>query len=343
MVTKIGINGFGRIGRLCLRAALARTDLEVVAVNSTADPKTSAHLFKYDSTHGIYQGTVETAADGLIIDGQKIVLLSDRDPANLPWGKLGADIVIESTGKFKTSEDCKVHIASGAKKVIITAPGKNVDATIVMGVNEKTYDSSKHHIISNASCTTNCLAPIVKVLHDHLTIKSGLMTTVHAFTNDQKNLDNRHKDLRRARGCTQSIIPTTTGAAKAVTEVIPELEGKLNGLALRVPTPDVSLVDLVVECAEEIDAESINSLLKKACETDLKGILAFCTEPLVSIDFTGNSNSGIIDALSTMVVGPHTIKILAWYDNEWGYSCRVLDLAAYVGVQEADSSQKLAG
>lgn len=343
MVTKIGINGFGRIGRLCLRGLIERNDLEVVAVNSTADPKTSAHLLKYDSTHGTFKGSIEATEDGLIINGKKIVFLSDRDPANLPWGKLGVDIVIESTGKFRSKEACSVHIASGAKKVIITAPGKNVDATIVMGVNEAIYDPAKHNIISNASCTTNCLAPIVKVLNDNLTIKSGLMTTVHAFTNDQKNLDNRHKDLRRARGCTQSIIPTTTGAAKAVAEVIPQLKGKLNGLALRVPTPDVSLVDLVMEFKEEIDVQSINDLLKKACETELKGILAFCDEPLVSIDFTGNSNSGIIDALSTMVVGPHTVKILAWYDNEWGYSCRVLDLAAYIGAQEKDNSNKLAG
>jgi len=331
MVTKIGINGFGRIGRLCLRAAMARNDLEVVAVNSTADPKTSAHLFKYDSTHGTYKGTVETTENGLIIDGKEIKLLSDRDPLNLPWGELGVDIVIDATGKFKTKEDAGMHLTKGAKKVIITAPGKNVDATLVMGVNENTYDPQKHHVISNGSCTTNCLAPIVKVLHDNLTIKSGLMTTVHAFTNDQKNLDNRHKDLRRARGCTQSIIPTTTGAAKTVTEVIPELKGKLNGMALRVPTPNVSLVDLVVEFAEEVTVEQINEMLKKACENKLKGILAYCEEPLVSIDFNGNSHSGIIDSLSTMVVGSHMAKILAWYDNEWGYSCRVIDLACFIG------------
>ena len=331
MVTKIGINGFGRIGRLCLRAAMARNDLEVVAVNSTADPKTSAHLFKYDSTHGTYKGTVETTENGLIIDGKEIKLLSDRDPLNLPWGELGVDIVIDATGKFKTKEDAGMHLTKGAKKVIITAPGKNVDATLVMGVNENTYDPQKHHVISNGSCTTNCLAPIVKVLHDNLTIKSGLMTTVHAFTNDQKNLDNRHKDLRRARGCTQSIIPTTTGAAKTVTEVIPELKGKLNGMALRVPTPNVSLVDLVVEFAEEVTVQQINEMLKKACENKLKGILAYCEEPLVSIDFNGNSHSGIIDSLSTMVVGSHMAKILAWYDNEWGYSCRVIDLACFIG------------
>jgi len=342
MVTKVGINGFGRIGRLCLRAALERSDLDIIAVNSTADPKTSAHLFKYDSTHGIFQGEVTATENGLLINGKEIKLLSDRNPENLPWGELGVDIVIESTGKFNNRE-AEVHIKTGAKKVILTAPGKNIDVTIVMGVNEKMYDNNNHNIISNSSCTTNCLAPIVKVLNDNLTIKSGLMTTVHAFTNDQNNLDNRHKDLRRARGCAQSIIPTTTGAAKSVTEVIPDLIGKLNGLALRVPTPDVSLVDLVVECEEQISVEYLNKLLKKACETKLKGILAYCDEPLVSIDFTGNANSGIIDGLSTMVVGPHTAKILAWYDNEWGYSCRVLDLVSYVGTQMVKDQRKLAG
>ncbi|KJS87438.1 MAG: glyceraldehyde-3-phosphate dehydrogenase [Peptococcaceae bacterium BICA1-8] len=342
MLTKVGINGFGRIGRLCLRVALERSDLEVVAINSTADPKTTAHLFKYDSTHGIFQGEVTATKNGLLINGKEITLLSDRNPNNLPWGKLGVDIVIESTGKFN-NQKAEVHLKTGAKKVILTAPGKNIDATIVMGVNENIYDNKNHNIISNASCTTNCLAPIVKVLNDNLTIKSGLMTTVHAFTNDQNNLDNRHEDLRRARGCAQSIIPTTTGAAKAVAEVIPELKGKLNGLALRVPTTDVSLVDLVIECEEEISVEYLNNILKKACETKLKGILAYCDEPLVSVDFTGNANSGIIDGLSTMVVGPHTAKILAWYDNEWGYSCRVLDLVSYVGTQMVIDQRKLAG
>jgi len=333
MVTRIGINGFGRIGRLCLRTAIERPDIEIIAVNSTADPKSSAHLFKYDSTHGKFKGEVKPTEDGLIINGKKIKLLSDRDPSNLPWGELGVDIVIESTGKFRERAQSEVHLKNGAKKVVISSPGKNVDTTIVMGVNEEIYDAKNHHIISNASCTTNCLAPLVKVLNNDLTIKSGLMTTVHAFTNDQKNLDNRHKDLRRARGCTQSIIPTTTGAAKAVTEVIPEMKGKLNGIALRVPTPDVSLVDLVVEFEEKITAEYINSLFKKASETDFKGILDYCEEPLVSIDFTGNSHSTIVDALSTMVIRDHTAKILAWYDNEWGYSCRVLDLVSYVGAQ----------
>lgn len=331
MATRIAINGFGRIGRLCLRAALNRKDLEVVAVNSTANPETSAHLLKYDSTHGTYDKDVRAVEDGLIVDGKKIKLLSDRNPAKMPWGDLDIDVVIEATGKFRKMEEAKVHLDVGAKKVVITAPGKNVDATIVMGVNEEIYVPEKHHVISNASCTTNCLAPVVKVLNDNLTIKSGLMTTVHAFTNDQKNLDNRHKDLRRGRGCTQSIIPTTTGAAKAVTQVIPELEGKLNGMALRVPTPNVSLIDLVIEVEEEITKEKINELLREAAETSMRGILAYCEKPLVSIDFNGNENSSIVDALSTMVVGKHTAKILAWYDNEWGYSCRVLDLVTHVG------------
>lgn len=343
MVAKIGINGFGRIGRLCLRAAIERDDLEVIAVNSTADPKTSAHLFKYDSTHGTFNGDVQATESGLIINGKEIKLLSDRNPENLPWGKLGVDIVVESTGKFRTAEEAGVHLKNGAKKVVITAPGKNVDATIVMGVNEEIYDDAKHNIISNASCTTNCLAPVVKVLNDNLTIKSGLMTTVHAFTNDQKNLDNRHKDLRRARGCTQSIIPTTTGAARSVGEVIPELKGKLNGMALRVPTPNVSLVDLVIECEEEINIETINNMLKTASETSLKGILGYCEAPLVSIDFTGNAHSGIVDALSTMVVGSHTAKIIAWYDNEWGYSCRVLDLVSYIAEKMNINNNRLAG
>lgn len=342
MVTRVAINGFGRIGRLCLRAAIKRSDLKVVAVNSTADTKTSAHLLRYDSTHGKFDGEINYTDDSLIIDGKEVKFLSDRDPSKMPWKELDIDVVIEATGKFRTRETAGIHLMAGAKKVVLTAPGKDVDATIVMGVNENSYDPEKHNIISNASCTTNCLAPVVKVLHDNLTIKTGLMTTVHSFTNDQKNLDNRHKDLRRARGCTQSIIPTTTGAAKAVTQVIPELAGKLNGMALRVPTPDVSLVDLVVDFEETITKDSINELLKQASETYMKNILAYCDEPLVSIDFTGNQNSSIVDALSTMVVGPHTAKIIAWYDNEWGYSCRVLDLAVHVGSKLIAENRRLA-
>lgn len=330
MATKIGINGFGRIGRLCVRVAMQHEDVEVVAINSTSNPEGTAHLFQYDSTHGTYRGEVSYTEDSLVVDGKKIRLLSDRDPKNLPWGELGVDVVIDCTGKFKTKEDCQVHLDNGAKKVIISAPGKNVDATIVMGVNEEIYTPDMQ-VISNASCTTNCLAPVVKVINNNYTIKHGVMTTVHSFTNDQKNLDNRHKDYRRARGCAQSIIPTTTGAAKAVGEVIPAMKGKLTGLALRVPTPNVSLVDVVFELEETVTVEEINALLKKASENEMKGILGYSDKPLVSIDYNGDSRSSIVDGLSTMVMGDTMLKIMAWYDNEWGYSCRVVDLAAYVG------------
>ena len=330
MTTKLAINGFGRIGRLSLRAAMQHEDVEVVVINSTADPESTAHLFKYDSTHGTYPGEVSFTENSLIVDGKEIPLLSDRDPKNLPWGKFGVDVVIESTGKFKGRDDASVHLENGAKKVLITAPGKNVDATVVMGVNEEVYtDDCK--VVSNASCTTNCLAPVVKVINDNFTIKHGLMTTVHSFTNDQKNLDNRHKDLRRARGCAQSIIPTTTGAAKAMGEVIPSTKGKLNGFALRVPTPNVSLVDVVFELEETVTAEQVNQLLKEASETSLKGILGYSDKPLVSTDYNGDSRSSIVDGLSTMVVDDHMLKVIAWYDNEWGYSCRVIDLAAMMG------------
>ena len=330
MTTKIAINGFGRIGRLCVRAALQHDDVEIVAINSTSNPEGTAHLFQYDSTHGTYRGEVSFTEDSLVVDGKKIRLLSDRDPKNLPWGDLGVDIVIDSTGKFKSKEDCQVHLDNGAKKVIITAPGKNVDATIVMGVNEEVY-TPDCQVISNASCTTNCLAPVVKVINNNYTNIHGSMTTVHSLTNDQKNLDNRHKDYRRARGCTQSIIPTTTGAAKAVGEVIPAMKGKLSGVALRVPTPHVSLVDVVFELEETVTVEEVNALLKKASETDMKGILGYSDKPLVSIDYNGDDRSSIVDGLSTMVMDGTMLKIMAWYDNEWGYSCRVVDLAAYVG------------
>ena len=330
MTAKIAINGFGRIGRLCVRALMQRDDIELVAINSTSNPEGTAHLFQYDSTHGTYRGEVSYTEDSLIVDGKKIRLLSDRDPKNLNWGELGVDIVIDSTGKFKSKEACQVHLDNGAKKVIITAPGKDVDATIVLGVNEEIY-TPDCQVISNASCTTNCLAPVVKVINDNYTIKHGAMTTVHSFTNDQKNLDNRHnKDYRRARGCTQSIIPTTTGAAKSVGVVIPSLEGKLNGLALRVPTPNVSLVDVVFELEEKVTVEEVNALLKQASETTMKGILGYSDKPLVSIDYNGDDRSSIVDGLSTMVLGDTMVKIIAWYDNEWGYSCRVVDLAAYV-------------
>lgn len=331
MVTKLGINGFGRIGRMCMRSSLKNPEVEVVAINGTSSPEALAHLLKYDSIHGKLTNHIETTENEIIIDGRPIRIISDRNPANLPWGDLGVDIVLESTGKFKSSKDCQVHLDNGAKKVIITAPAKDEDVTIVMGVNENTYDPANHHIISNASCTTNCLAPIVKVLNDKFGIVSGLMTTIHAFTTDQRSLDNSHKDLRRARSCVQSIIPTTTGAAKAIGLVIPELNGKLNGISVRVPVTDVSLTDLVVEFNREITEEEINMSLENAARGELKGILDYCTEPLVSIDFLGDSHSAIIDSLSTMVVGPRMTKILAWYDNEMGYATRVIDLAAYIG------------
>ncbi len=328
MKTKIGINGFGRIGRLVLRAAVQDSDVEVCAVNSTSDPQGTARLFKYDSTHGTYPGEVNYDDNHIIIDGTPILLFSDRDPKNLDWGKVGADIVIDSTGKFKNIEKASVHCEQGAKKVIISAPSEDAQM-IVMGVNEDAYDPSQP-VVSNASCTTNCLAPVTKVIFDHFTIRAGIMTTVHSFTNDQKNLDNRHKDARRARGCTQSIIPTTTGAAKAMGKVIPELNGKMNGFALRVPTPNVSLTDVVFELEENVSVEEVNRLLKEAAEGDMKGILGYTEEPLVSIDFNGDSRSSIVDGLSTMKVGDHLIKIVAWYDNEWAYSCRCIDLAKFI-------------
>ena len=331
MAIKLGINGFGRIGRLCLRVAMGRDDVEVVAINSTSDPQGTAHLFEFDSTHGTYKGEVSYDDNHLIIDGKAITLVSTRDPKEIKWGELGVDVVLECTGKFKGRSDAAVHLENGAKKVIISAPGKDVDNTIVMGVNENTYDPATQDVLSNASCTTNCLAPMVKVINDNYTIKSGMMTTVHSFTNDQKNLDSRHKDYRRARGCTQSIVPTTTGAAKAIGLVIPELNGKLNGMALRVPTPNVSLVDLVLTLEENVTAEEVNAKFKAAAEGELKGYLAYTEKPLVSIDFNGSSASGTIDALSTMVLGGNMVKVLGWYDNEWGYSCRVVDLAKYVG------------
>ncbi|HMM22305.1 MAG TPA: type I glyceraldehyde-3-phosphate dehydrogenase [Selenomonadales bacterium] len=331
MAVRIGINGFGRIGRMCLRAALQNEEVQVVAVNSTTNARSSAHLLKYDSIHGKLDHQIEATDDEMIIDGQPIKMLSDRNPANLPWGQLGIDIVIEATGKFNSGKDCEVHLKNGAKKVIISAPAKDSVPTIVMGVNETVYNPQLHQVVSNASCTTNCLAPIVKVINDRFGIVNGLMSTVHAFTTDQRSLDNSHKDPRRSRSCVQSIVPTTTGAAKAIGLVIPELKGKLNGVSVRVPVPNVSLTDLVVELARDITVEDINNALRDAANGPLRGILEFCEDPLVSIDFLGNSHSAIVDALSTMVVGKRSAKILAWYDNEWGYSCRVIDLAQYIG------------
>lgn len=330
-MTRIGINGFGRIGRMCLRAALVNDDIEVVAINSTSNAEASAHLLKYDSIHGRLNHDISATANEMIIDGKKIKIISDRNPSNLPWGKLGVDIVIESTGKFTSGTDCAVHLKNGAKKVIITAPAKDLIPTIVMGVNETTYNPKIHHVVSNASCTTNCLAPVAKIIHEKFGIVTGLMSTVHAFTSDQRSLDNSHADPRRSRSCVQSIVPTSTGAAKAIGLVIPELKGKLNGVSVRVPVPNVSLVDLVVELNQDITAESINEALKNAAQTSMQGIVEYCESPLVSIDFLGNPHSAIIDSLSTMAVGKRTAKILAWYDNEWGYSCRVIDLANYVG------------
>lgn len=330
-MVKLGINGFGRIGRLALRAAMDNPQVEVTVINGTAEPKVLAHLFQYDSVHGTYKGTVEATETSLIINGHEIAVTADRDPANLDWGKYGAEVVIESTGKLTDREQCSVHLKNGAKKVIISAPGKNEDVTLVMGINEDQYDPEKHHIISNASCTTNCLAPVAKVLHQEFGIKRGFMTTVHSYTNDQKILDGRHKDLRRARAAAMSIIPTTTGAAKAVALVLPELKGKLKGLAMRVPTPNVSVVDFVAEIEKPATVEEINAALKKASETTLKGILDYNELPLVSIDYNGNPNSSIVDGLSTMVLEDNMIKVIAWYDNEWAYSLRCVDMAVYVG------------
>jgi len=330
MTVKVGINGFGRIGRNFFRAAYQDPALEIVAVNDITDAKTLAHLLKYDSVHGRFGEKVEARDDKLVVAGKEIQVFAVKDPSGLPWKKLGVDVVIESTGIFTDREGAEKHIKAGAKRVLISAPAKNPDATFVMGVNEKTFDPAKHRIISNASCTTNCLAPVAKVLLDTFGIERGLMTTIHAYTNDQRILDLPHKDLRRARAAGLSLIPTTTGAAKAVALVIPELKGKLDGGAIRVPTSNVSLVDLTVELSRTATAEEINAAMKKAAEGPLKGILRYVDEPLVSIDFNHSSYSSEFDALSTKVIEGKMAKVLAWYDNEWGYSCRMVDLAKYV-------------
>jgi glyceraldehyde 3-phosphate dehydrogenase len=331
MTVKVGINGFGRIGRNVFRAAMNRNDIEIVAVNDLTDADTLAMLLAYDSVHGRLNADVKAVDGAIVVNGRKIVVLAERDPANLPWAKLGVDIVIESTGRFTEKSKAEVHITSGgAKKVIISAPAKNEDVTIVMGVNDEAYNSDSHHVISNASCTTNCLAPVAKVIDEQFGIVKGLMTTVHSYTNDQQILDLPHKDMRRARAAGLSIIPTTTGAAKAVGLVLPHLNGKLNGMAMRVPTPNVSLVDLTVEVKETATAESINQALEAAADDKLKGIMAYSTEPLVSKDYNGDAHSATVDALSTMVTGGNMVKVIAWYDNEWGYSNRVLDLTAFV-------------
>ncbi|OIO35434.1 MAG: type I glyceraldehyde-3-phosphate dehydrogenase [Candidatus Omnitrophica bacterium CG1_02_44_16] len=332
MAVKVGINGFGRIGRLVFKAAIEENakGIEIVAVNDLTDAKTLAHLLKYDSTFGRFKGTVEAKESSLVVNGKEIKVFSQKDPALIPWKDLGIKIVIESTGRFTDAEKAKAHLNGSVTKVIISAPAKNEDATFVMGVNEDKYDAKKHNIVSNASCTTNCLGPLAKVLLDSFGIKSGIMTTIHSYTNDQVILDFPHKDLRRARAAGLSMIPTSTGAARAIGLVIPELKGKLDGLAVRVPTPDVSLVDLTIETNKPTTADEVISALKKASQTPrLKNVLAVCEEPLVSIDFKGVSTSSIVDAASTKVVG-NLVKVLAWYDNEWGYSCRVVDLCEYI-------------
>ncbi len=329
MTTRIAINGFGRIGRLCLRSMLERhRNLSVVAINDMADLETNAHLLQYDSTYGNFSGSLGVGEGVLKVNGSNILVLNEKDPTRLPWKKLGVDVVIESTGVFTDGLKARAHLEAGAKKVLITAPAKNEDVTVVLGVNDSAYDAKKHQIVSNASCTTNCLAPVVKTLHDKFGIARGLMTTIHAYTNDQRILDLMHKDLRRARAAGMNIVPTTTGAAVAIGLVIPEMRGKLDGLSLRVPTSTVSIIDLVVDLKRASSSEEINKSLKKASESNLQGIMAYTDKPLVSSDFRGNPASSIVDGLSTVVLDGKMAKVLAWYDNEWGYSCRVGDLAA---------------
>jgi len=332
VAVRVGINGFGRIGRLTLRTILGQypDELEIVALNDLVDAQTNAHLFKYDSSYGIFPGQVSFEEKDIVVNGKKIYVYAEKDPANIPWGDHGVQIVVESTGIFTDANKAETHLRDSVKKVIITAPAKNEDVTIVLGVNEDMYDPANHAIVSNASCTTNCLAPVAKVLQDSFGIVKGFMTTVHAYTNDQRIQDQAHKDLRRARAAALSIIPTTTGAAKAISLVIPELKGRMHGLALRVPTATVSLVDLVVDLEKEATEQAINNAMKAAANGKMKGYLGVCEEPLVSIDFKGNALSSILDAASTMVLGGNMAKILAWYDNEWGYSCRVADLIDFM-------------
>ncbi|MFB6366970.1 type I glyceraldehyde-3-phosphate dehydrogenase [Paenibacillus elgii] len=329
-MVKVGINGFGRIGRNVFRAALGNPEVEIVAINDLTDVKTLAHLLKYDTTHGRLNATVEATEGALIVNGKTVKVFAERNPENLPWAANGVEIVIESTGIFTAKEKAELHLKGGAKKVIISAPATNEDITIVMGVNEDKYDPAQHTIISNASCTTNCLAPFAKVINDKFGIVKGMMTTVHSYTNDQQVLDLPHKDLRRARAAAENIIPSTTGAAKAVSLVLPELKGKLNGMAMRVPTPNVSVTDLVVELSKNVTVDEVNGALKEAANGPLKGILNYSEEPLVSSDYNGDPASSTIDALSTMVVGDNMVKVVSWYDNEWGYSNRVIDLVNFI-------------
>jgi glyceraldehyde 3-phosphate dehydrogenase len=341
---RVGINGFGRIGRQSLKAIIERQpSLEVVAINDLVETEMNALLFRYDSTYGRYPGTVDHTDEALIVDGHEIRVLKEKDPAALPWGDLGVDIVIESTGLFTDAEKARAHLDAGAKKVIISAPAKNEDVTIVLGVNEEAYDPAAHHIISNASCTTNCLAPVAKVVHDQFGIKRGLMNTIHSYTNDQRVLDVAHKDPRRARAAGQNIIPTTTGAARALALVIPDLAGRFDGFSLRVPTPTVSVVDFTAELDAPASAHSLNDAFRAAAAGPMKGILGVSDEPLVSMDFKGDERSSIVDALSTMVIGERMAKVVAWYDNEWGYSCRIADLSAYVAERLAGGTGAVTG
>jgi glyceraldehyde 3-phosphate dehydrogenase len=330
MTIKVGINGFGRIGRMAFRSGLANKDIEFVAINDLTDTPTLAHLLKYDSTHGILKADISSTSNSIVVNGKEVKVFSEKDPAKIPWRDLDVKFVLECTGIFTERAKAAAHLEAGAKKVIISAPAKGPDLTVVMGVNHQEYDPQKHHIVSNASCTTNCLAPVCKVLLDNFGIEKGLMTTTHAYTGDQRLLDFPHKDLRRARSAALSMVPTTTGAAKAVALVLPQLEGKLNGIAVRVPTPNVSLVDLTAQLSKPATAVEINKAMKEASETYLKGILAYCEEPLVSVDFNGTTVSSTLDALSTMVVGDMA-KVFSWYDNEFGYATRMIDLIAYMG------------
>ncbi len=332
MATRIGINGFGRIGRQSLKAMLERypRELEVVAVNDITDTKTNAHLLKYDSTYGHFPGEIEATADSLIVNGQSIKVIAQRDPAQIPWGDMGIELVLESTGLFTDADKAAAHLRAGAKKVIISAPAKGEDLTMVLGVNDSMYDPAKHNIISNASCTTNCLAPAAKVINDTFGIERGMMNTIHSYTNDQRILDQVHKDLRRARSAGVNIIPTTTGAARALALVIPELKGRFDGMSLRVPTVTVSVVDFVATVRKEATKDAVNDAFKQAAAGSLKGILGYTEEPLVSSDFRGDERSSIIDGLSTMVLGGNMVKVIAWYDNEWGYSCRIADLVHFI-------------
>ncbi|MFJ7511295.1 glyceraldehyde-3-phosphate dehydrogenase [Peribacillus simplex] len=339
MNSRIAINGFGRIGRMVFRKAILDESLDIVAINASYPAETLAHLLKYDTIHGKFDGIIIAEDDSLVVNGRRVKLINNRDPKLLPWKEMNIDIVIEATGKFNDRSKAALHLDAGAKRVILSAPGKNEDVTIVMGVNQEVLEIDKHFVISNASCTTNCLGPVAKVLDEKFGINNGLMTTIHSYTNDQNNIDNPHKDLRRARAAAESIIPTTTGAAKAISLVLPQLKGKLHGMALRVPTPNVSLVDLVVDLNCDVTIDEVNQAFIDASENELKGIMEFTMEPLVSSDFKTNPHSAIIDGLTTMMIGDRKVKVLAWYDNEWGYSNRVVDLVKLVGSELKKASE----